>query len=308
MFPIAHIHILSNRKPRCPFDKLHQMPRPHTFAKIPFVLMLALAFSACGPFSINDQSNNGQQTNSTQPAHSAVEYFGNVSNSGNDPNNFLIVGDDASFSYNNDRGTLNWTTWKTTETDLGDRVERPDFRPDPRLPAGMKRIISTDYSGSGFDRGHMLPAADRFGNVQLMDDTFLMTNIVPQARTLNQYPWQNLESYVRAQVRRGFDAFQIAGVYGNAGVIKRKVTIPTNCWKIVILVPSGSSISGLDRRARVIAVDMPNRDGLEHAKWQTFTTTIRDIENKTGYDFLNYIPKDVQDGLENRVEMRSPNR
>jgi endonuclease G len=284
------------------------MPKALTVARFLFVLTLPLALSACGPSSDTDKSNNGQTTNSKPTAHSAVEYFGNVSNADDDPNNFLMIGEDASFAYNNERGTLNWTAWKTTEADLGDRVERPDFRPDPRLPAHLKRIISTDYSGSGYDRGHMLPAADRFGNLERMDDTFLMTNIVPQTKTLNQYPWQNLESYVRAQVRRGFDAYEIAGVYGNAGTIRGTVVIPTNCWKIVLLVPGGSSIADRDRRMRVIAVDMPNRDGLEHAKWQTYATTIRDIENKTGYDFLNYLPKDVQDGLENRVELRSPNR
>jgi endonuclease G len=284
------------------------MPQALTFVKFASVLMLALVLLGCGSFIDTDRTNSAPQSIPTQTANSAVEYFGNVSNAGGDPDNYLVVGEDASFSYNNDRGTLNWTAWKTIEADLGDNVGRPDFRPDPRLPAGMKRIISTDYSGSGYDRGHMLPAADRFGNLELLDDTFLMTNVVPQSKTLNQYPWQNLESYVRAQVRRGMDAFQIAGVYGNVGTIRGKVTIPTNCWKIVILVPSGSSISDLDRRIRVIAVDMPNRDGLEHAKWQTFATTVRDIENKTGYDFLNYLPKDVQDSLETRTQLRSPNR
>jgi endonuclease G len=268
-------------------------------------LVLVALLCACRIYQPAEQTEK-QGGPATQ--NSAAEYFGNVSGAADDPDNFLVIGSGSTFSYNNERGTINWIAWKTTNADLGDRVERPDFRPDPRLPAGLKRIMSTDYSGSGYDRGHMQPAADRFGNVQLMDDTFLMTNIVPQTKTLNQYPWQNLESYVRAQARRGFDAYQIAGVYGNAGAIKRKVTIPTNCWKIVILVPNGSSIADLDRRMRVIAVDMPNRDGLEHAKWQTFTTTIRDIENKTGYDFLNYLPNDVQNGLENRIELRSPNR
>jgi endonuclease G len=284
------------------------MPQALTFVKFAAVLMLALVLLGCGSFIDTSRTNSAPQSIPTQTANSAVEYFGNVSNAGEDPNNLLIVGEDASFSYNNDRGTLNWRAWKTTAADLGDSVQRPDFRPDPRLPAGLKHIISTDYSGSGYDRGHMLPAADRFGNLELLDDTFLMTNVVPQTRTLNQYPWQNLESYVRAQVRRGMDAFQIAGVFGNVGTIRGKVTVPTNCWKIVILVPSGSSISDLDRRLRVIAVDMPNREGLEHAKWQAFATTIRDIENKTGYDFLNYLPKDVQDSLETRTQLRSPNR
>ena len=97
------------------------MPTALTLAKFLFVLMLALGLSACVSFTKPDDSDKSQSSRQGQPAHSAVEYFGNVSNAGDDPNNFLMVGDDASFSYNNERGTLNWPAWKTTDADLGDR-------------------------------------------------------------------------------------------------------------------------------------------------------------------------------------------
>jgi endonuclease G len=166
----------------------------------------------------------------------------------------------------------------------------------------MKRIISTDYSGSGFDRGHMLPAADRFGNVQLMDDTFLMTNIVPQAADLNQYVWEKLERYARGIVRRGSDIYTIAGVYGERERLKGRLTVPTNCWKIIVVLPPGGSVLDLDAGTRIVAVDMPNDNGIKKIYWQKFRVPVREIEQRTGYNFFSDLPVNVQEKLETSVD------
>ena len=176
---------------------------------------------------------------------------------------FLIVGDGSVISYNNRRGTANWVSWKTTRADVGKTLPRPNFRPDPRLPGWYNRIGQYDYSGSGYDRGHLVPSADRFGDPRLNQETFLMTNIVPQTGALNQYPWNKLENYARSQARGRFDVYQIAGVYGDAGRLKGKITVPTNCWKVVMIVPRGASADDLNERIRIIAVDMPNIEGIE---------------------------------------------
>lgn len=232
--------------------------------------------------------------------------FGNPSGAAADPaseDNFLIVGEGSVVSYNNSRGTPNWVAWRTTREDLGDSIRRPDFRPDPRLPRWFKRISSFDYSGSGYERGHLVPSADRFGAPRLNVETFMMSNIVPQSGSLNQYPWNDLEQHVRAQVRRGFDAYQIAGVYGEAALIKGKIAAPTNCWKVVVLLRRGADPAEIDERARIIAVDMPNVDGLEHQKWERFRTTVKDIEIRTGLDIFSSLPVKLQRELETRTEI-----
>lgn len=246
--------------------------------------------------------------NGPASVNTALLAFGNPSNATDDPadlDNFLILGEGSAVSYNNSRGTANWTTWRTTKADLGEKLDRPEFRPDPRLPKGFQRIDHSDYSGSGYDRGHLVPSADRFANPRLNEETFMMTNVVPQTGALNQYPWNRLEIYVRSQVWRGFYAFQIAGVYGNKGRLKGRITIPTNCWKIVVLMPNGMSPEKIGERTRIIAVDMPNIDGIEDESWERYRTTIRAIEDKTGLDLFAEMPRELQDKIETRLEMRS---
>lgn len=234
--------------------------------------------------------------------------FGNPSKATTDPanrNNFLIVGEGSVIAYNDSRGSANWVSWSTRREDLGVSIPRPDFQPDPRLPNGFRRIGYYDYSGSRFDRGHLVPSADRFANARLNEETFLMTNIVPQKGALNQYPWERLESYARTQARRVGDVFQIAGCYGELEILKNKVVAPTNCWKIVAIVPRGKLVSDLDRRMLIIAVDMPNIDGIENERWERYKTTIREIEKRTGLDLLNNLPQDAQDRIETRMEIQN---
>ena len=152
-------------------------------------------------------------------------------------------------------------------------------------------MLPSDYSGSGYDRGHMVPSADRFANAKLNEEAFLMTNVVPQTGALNQFPWEKLESYARSQAKKGFDVYTIAGVYGDQGRLKNKVTVPTNCWKIIVFLPHGTGVDEIDVRTRIIAVDMPNKEGIENDGWQKYRTTIRAIEQKTGYDFFRWMPK-----------------
>lgn len=277
-----------------------------------FAICLAFAIAAMSPACIApvERRDGGQQRPGTSPnetrlpANTAHLALGNPSNATGDtgqPDNYLVTHASFALSYNNSRGTPNWVSWVTTPRDLGDKIDRSQFRPDMSLANGLRRIQYYDYSGSGYDRGHMVPSADRFGDPALNAETFLMTNIVPQTPDLNQFPWQKLESYVRSNVRRGSDAYTIAGVYGDAGRIRDRVTIPTNCWKVILLVRTGTPPTAIGASARVIAVDMPNVSGIAEKNWREYRTTIREIERRTGYDLLSSLPVNVQEQLETQV-------
>jgi endonuclease G, mitochondrial len=260
------------------------------------------------PNSTQNQPGNQPQAPSapTSPAEAQATYLalGNPSSAGADQNNYLLVNNYFALSYNRGRGTPNWVSWRISKGELGDlpRPQPDPFRPDPRLPKDWKPVTPSDYTGSGFDRGHMCPSADRSGSVEGMRETFLMTNMVPQTGDLNQDVWARLEAYLRTLVTRGSDVYIIAGPYGDKGKLKNKVTVPTNTWKIAVVVPAGFPISAIDEDTRVIAVDMPNVKGIRNADWQRYRSTVRDIERKTGYDFLSTLPGNLQEVLENKKD------
>ncbi|CAN5396285.1 hypothetical protein BH10ACI2_BH10ACI2_01940 [soil metagenome] len=267
-----------------------------------FVIALTLAFAGCRPADSGNKSDSRDLPKSAPKQASDLLPFGNPSNANaGDKDNYLLVHDSHILSYNNSRGTPNWVAWRTAKTDLGDSIPRPLFEPDQSLPDGFRRVQYYDYSGSGYDRGHMVPSADRFGDPQWHGQLFLMTNIVPQTGELNQFPWEKLESYARSLVSRGSEVYTVAGVYGEKGRIKNKVTIPTNCWKVIAVFPRGQN-DAIDANTRIIVVDMPNVDGLRDADWRSYKTTVRAIEQKTGYDLFSDLPRNVQDKIENRVD------
>ena len=162
-----------------------------------FILFSAAFFTGCQRVSEQLKiSKANAPANAAAPAQNPTDAdshlpFGNPSNANeSDDDNFLLVHDGHVISYNNSRGTMNWAAWWTRKADLGEALDRPMFQPDPTLPSSLRRIVHSDYSGSGYDRGHIVPSADRFAVVRQNEDTFLMTNIVPQSKALNQFPWQ----------------------------------------------------------------------------------------------------------------------
>lgn len=249
----------------------------------------------------------GKQISSGDP--DAMLPFGNPSHAkaADDPDNYLIVHRSHVLSYNNSRGTLNWVAWRTRRSDLGESRERPDFETDKQLPSNFKRVRYYDYSGSGYQRGHMLPSADRFGDATLNAETFLMTNIVPQTGDLNEFPWEKLESHARKLVYRGAETYTIAGVYGDRGKLKDKVTVPTNCWKVIVVFTRGQSVNTIRTETEIIAVDMPNVDGIDDEPWQKFVTSIDAIEERTGLDLFELLPDDIENPIEARITRPASN-
>lgn len=268
-------------------------------------LGLCLLANGCGRWTARTDVNDSRSAPVTPTAMTTAELlpFGNPSNAAADPSNsdnYLVVHDSHVLSYNNSRGTANWVAWRTRRTDLGDSLPRNNFEPDQSLPRGFRRIAYYDYSGSGYDRGHMVPSADRFADARLNEQTFLLTNIVPQTGDLNQHTWNKLESYSRALARRGNTIYTIAGVYGEKERLRNKVTVPTNCWKVIVVLRPGTE--DITFTTRIIAVDMPNIDGIAGVRWENYKTTVRSIEEKTGLDIFSILPRDLQEIIENRSD------
>jgi endonuclease G len=217
-------------------------------------------------------------------------------------------------SYHRDRGIPNWVSWHLDSFWLGSAPRQDDFRPDPSLPEGWYRVTQFDYSGSGFDRGHHTPSADRTRTVADNSATFLMTNIMPQAPANNQGPWEELESYCRTLVSQGNELYIIAGGAGmggsgsNGGITNTiaggRVTVPAVTWKVIVVIPNGDNdLQRVDKTTRTIAVIMPNRQDIGiGTPWRNFRVSIRAVEALTGFNFLSNVSRGRQLLIERRVD------
>lgn len=218
--------------------------------------------------------------------------------------NFLLVKPQYVLSYNDDRGAPNWVSWHLQKSDIGKVDRLNNFHPETALPTGFKRVVPADYTGTGFDRGHMCNSKDRTKTKTDNSETFSMANMEPQTKELNEQVWKRLEDYSRTLVDQGNELYITAGCYGDAKTIGRanKVTVPERCWKVIVVLKqqNGDDISRVDENTRVITVDMPNKNGIKRDPWQKYIVTVRDVEEKTGYDLLSEVPKGVQDAIETK--------
>jgi endonuclease G len=227
------------------------------------------------------------------------------------PTNYLLVKDQYTLSYNRDQGKPNWVSWHLSSAWLGSAPRQDDFRADASLPSGWYQVKATDYSGSGFDRGHNCPSADRTATVADNSATFLMSNMMPQAPNNNQQTWGNLEDYCRTLVSAGNELYIICGSYGRGGtgsagyqttIASGKVTVPARCWKVLVVLPVGSNdISRITASTRVIAVNTPNDNSLS-SSWGSYRTSVDAIETATGYDLLSALPSSLQNKLEAKTD------
>ncbi|TDN39265.1 DNA/RNA non-specific endonuclease [Hymenobacter sp. UV11] len=232
-------------------------------------------------------------------------------NSTSSPTNYLLTKPQYTVGYNRDAGKPMWVSWHLGAADLGSAPRQDDFRADMDLPTGWYQVKTLDYSGSGFDRGHNCPSADRTATVADNSATFLMSNMMPQAPNNNQQTWGNLEDYCRTLVRAGNELYIICGSYGRGGtgsagyqttIAGGKVTVPANCWKVVVVLSVGSNDVGrITSSTRVIAINTPNDNNINSA-WGGYRTTINAIEAASGLDLLSVLPLSVQNVVEARID------
>lgn len=228
------------------------------------------------------------------------------------PNNYLMTKTQYTLSYSDSKKTSNWVSWHLSSAWLGSTPRQDDFRADGTLPASWVKVGGTDYSGSGFDRGHMCPSADRNGSVADNSSTFLMTNMVPQAPNNNQITWGNLETYCRTLVNQGNELYIISGPWGQGGtgsagykttISTKNIVVPSHVWKVIVVLPVGNNdVSRVASSSRVIAVWMPNTQTVNSQPWGYYRTTVDYIENQTGYDFLSSVPTAIQSVIEAKVD------
>lgn len=195
-----------------------------------------------------------------------------------------------SLCYSNFHRQALWVTHLLTKKSINGRQKRTNnFRRDHHVedPVG-----SRDYRGSGFDRGHLIPAADMKLNREAMSSTFYMTNISPQTPSFNQGIWRSLEHGIRSLVRSHGDGYVVTApvLIGKLDYIASGVSVPHFYYKI-IYIPDADIME---------AYLLPNIK-LSGRKYREFKITVDEVEDLTGLDFFSELPDELEEVLESSL-------
>ena len=127
-------------------------------------------------------------------------------------------------SYNAETKIPNWVAWTLTPERFEETVSRYDkFLPDPEV---AHPVTTEDYKRSGYDRGHLCPAADNKWDEQAMRESFYMTNVCPQDHNLNRGDWKELEEACRYMWWLGlFSTVDSIGISAKAGLRCQRLSI-----------------------------------------------------------------------------------
>lgn len=196
-------------------------------------------------------------------------------------------------SFNPQRHTPNWVACVLTQAHTdGPHKRHNKFWQDTDIPGCPD---PKDYSYSGYDRGHMVPAADQKWSPQAMNHSFSMANMVPQDPDLNAHAWASLERMARRLAQSDTTVLVISGpIYlpsDTTHLPSSKILIPSAFFK-VITKPWGD-------KPWARAYIYPNM--AVKSQPSTFAVTIRQIEQLTGLDFLHTLPSQLQDKLETTI-------
>lgn len=216
---------------------------------------------------------------------------------------FIIKRSQYVISYNADRNVANWVSWNLNKSWYG-KVKRwkGSFFKDPILPKDVYQVKHSDYTNSGYDRGHMVRSEERTKTVTDNKATFYLTNVLPQTADLNQRLWLSLEYYCESLCKDSAKELYVmaGGVFHSGDRIEGIVSVPDSCFKIIVVLDNGGKLEDVNKYTEVIAVMMPNQDNISDMDWKHYTTSIDRIEHSTGYDFLNKVDEEIQKIIESK--------
>jgi endonuclease G, mitochondrial len=234
--------------------------------------------------------------------------LGNPSNAKsdiNDPENFLIDRLQYAMSYSRSQGKPNWVSWHLNSSNLGQIRRSGKFLVDTSLPTGWPEIDPTEFTRTGYNRGHMCPSEHRTRTLPDNLAVFLMTNMIPQAPGNDEGPWALFEAYTKDLALQGLDLFLTAGSDGSLGTLNNagRVTIPASTWYVVVVSKTPiTSPAQVDENVRVIALRMPNNNTIASTRWQDYRLSVAEIEAATKLTFFSNVDPTVAKALKARVD------
>ncbi len=206
----------------------------------------------------------------------------------------LIAHTGHTVSFNREHNNPYYVAWELTAAEAGGSVPRAkSFLPDPAA-SPPHRATTADYKGCGYDRGHMVPAADMKWSAKAMKECFYMSNICPQNHSLNAGSWQTLEEACRRWAKQEGAVYIVCGPVYKKGRKQKaigrehRITVPDGFFKVVMSLRKG--------REKAIGFYYANRAGRQEMA-QT-AMSVDNVEKLAGMDF--YVK--VNDKLEQKIE------
>lgn len=199
-------------------------------------------------------------------------------------------------SYNKVTLLPNWVAWHLTAERTEGSAKRSgvDFAEDTEVPE--PRATDWDYYNSGYDRGHMCPAADNKWSKKAMEESFLFTNMCPQNGNLNRGDWNEMEMACRKWAKKYGDLYIVCGPILYKGkhktIGKNKVVVPEAFFKVVLR-------TGDDPQA--IGFIYKNTSG--NRPKDSYVNTVDEVERITGIDFFPSLPDDVEKKVEAECDL-----
>ena len=193
-------------------------------------------------------------------------------------------------SYNKETKCPNWVAWYLPANHAdGEWARSNDYREDYDVPA--PRATNDDYRGSSWSRGHMCPAGDNKWDADAMSETFLLSNMCPQDRSLNSGLWNRIETDCRRWAQKYGGVYIVCGplYYNNEHEVigSNKVIVPEAFYKVVLC---------LEGKPKAIGFIVKNNEGAK--KKDQYVNTVDEVERITKIDFFPSLPDDIEKEVE----------
>ncbi len=197
-------------------------------------------------------------------------------------------------SYDEDYENSEWVAYSLSPKQLSRaQRQRPYFIRDPDVKTESAHY--KNYYPNGYEKGHLVPAADMRFSEQAFNQTFYTSNVSPQDHEFNAGIWNDLEKQVRYWVKRYGKLYIITG-----GILKKNlerigregVAVPDYFYKIIL-------DKNNPKHPRMIGFIIPHKASKETLK--TFIVSIDSIEKRTGIDFFSSLPDSLEEHLESTV-------
>lgn len=197
-------------------------------------------------------------------------------------------------SYNHTTLVPNWVAYELTQAEAAGELPRDDaFAQDPDVHGRQAEL--SDYKGSGWDRGHMAPAADMKWSADAMRESFLLSNMCPQDHALNAGSWEKTEKMGRRLAEQYGKVYIVCGPifggnqFGTIGA--NRVSVPDAFFKAFLIESNGE----------YAAIGFMMENISDKQDFKSSTMPVDNLEKIIGRDLFPNLPDSIENVIEAKI-------